>query len=59
MGEDGQEYVITWQEREDAHGYAQELADAHGYPGGTAVQVLYLRPGSSTPSVKKRPTPFA
>ena len=40
MGEDGQEYVITWQEREDAHGYAQELADAHGYPGGTAVQVF-------------------
>jgi len=40
MGEDGQEYVITWQEQEDAVRYGDMLADAHGYPGGTAVEVF-------------------
>ena len=40
MGEDSQEYVITWQQREDAVRYGRMLADAHGYPGGTAVQVF-------------------
>ena len=52
MGEDGQEYVITWQEQEDAVRYGDMLADAHGYPGGTAVEVFtsWTNLGSAEPA---------